>query len=244
MADGTVRELALLGLGDDASRGDVIAGYLSSAGYLARVMAPGELAERKPLGIILDLSPYGGDGWDILLSVKKDPKLREIPVLPVFLSEEGKVGGIFPVAGFFTLPVDANYLAKKLTILGLTEDVETYDLQAMIVSRRGEEVFQGALEEVGFEIVNAYTGKEGLALGTITPPYMAFSQLMLPDMPSFELLEKFRLYPQLRNVPFFVLMKDSMKEAEKKEASDEIANYVRKKELSREEFLVYFRRRG
>lgn len=244
MADGTVRELAMLGLGTDVSRGDVISGYLSTAGYAARVMSPDELVERKPLGIILDFSPYGADGWDILLAIKKDPKTREIPVLPVFLSEEGKVGGIFPVAGFFSVPVDEKYLAKKLAILGLTEDVETYDLQVMIVSARGEEAVQDALEDIGFEIVNAYTGKEGLALGTITPPYMAFSQLMLSDMPSFELLEKFRLYPQLRNVPFFVLMKDSMKEAEKKAASDEIANYVRKKELTREEFLIHFRRRG
>lgn len=243
MADGTVRELAILGLGDDESRGNVIAGYLSSAGYAARVTTRETLAEKRPLGIILDLSPYGGDGWDILLSVKKDPKTRDIPVLPVFLSEEGKVGGIFPIAGFFTVPVSGNYLVKKLTILGLTEDVETYDLQIMIVSKRGEEAVQDSLEEAGFEIVNAYTGKEGLALGTINPPYMAFSQLMLPDMPSFELLEKFRLYPQLRNVPFFVLMKDTMTEAEKKTIGDEIANYVRKKELSQEEFLAHFRRR-
>ncbi len=66
---------------------------------------------------------------------------------------------------------------------------------------------------------------------------------MLPDMSAFELLEKFRLYPQLRNVPFFVLMKDSLKEGEKKALSREIASLVRKKELSREEFLGYFRRR-
>lgn len=243
MAEGSVRELALLGLGDDESRGDVISRYLADAGYSVRVARPETLEERKPVGIILDLSPYGGDGWDMLVGVKKNPKTREIPVLPVFLSEEGNVGGIFPVAGFFTLPASSGYLVKKLTVLGLMEDVETYDLQVMIVSRRGDEAVQDVLEESGFEVVNAYTGKEGLALATITPPFIVFSHMMLPDMTAFELLEKYRLYPQVRNVPFFILMKETMNAEEKKTISDEIANFVRKKELSKEEFLAYFRRR-
>ena len=66
---------------------------------------------------------------------------------------------------------------------------------------------------------------------------------MLPDMSAFDLLERFRLYPQTRNIPFFVLMKDVMKEGEKKAMSRQIEYLVRKKELSMEEFLIHFRKR-
>jgi hypothetical protein len=58
------------------------------------------------------------------------------------------------------------------------------------------------------------------------------------------LLERFRLYPQTRNIPFFVMLKDSMKEGERKAVSRQIEHLVRKKELTRDEFLAYFRKRS
>ncbi len=238
------REIWILGLGDRQERCEILCGYLAQGGYHARIADVDEVAKGKPLGLLLDLSPYSADGWGILLRLKGDPLTRDIPVLPVYLSEEGKVGGAFPTAGFFILPVDPEYLTEKLTVLGLTEEVDEWDLQAMLVSRSGEEQVGKAVESLGFEVVKAYTGKEAVALATTGRQYLAFCLLMLPDMSAFELLERFRLYPQTRNTPFFVLIKDGLKEGEKVAMSREIAHLVRKKELSQEEFLGFMRRRG
>jgi CheY-like chemotaxis protein len=238
------RELWIFGLGDRKERGSFICSYLATAGYRASTATMTELAKKHPLGILLDLSPFSRDGWGSLLEIKANPATRDIPVLPLYLSEEGKVGGIFPVAGFFSLPLDADYLAERLAVLGLAEEVEDYDLQALVVSRRGEDKVARTLTGLGFEVVNAYTGKEALALATTGRQYIACSCLMLPDMSAFDLLERFRLYPQTRNIPFFVLMKDVMKEGEKKAMSRQIEYLVRKKELSMEEFLIHFRKRA
>ena len=237
------RELMLLGFGAQPERGETVRSYLAEAGYRACSGSVDDLTEKKPLGIVLDLSPFSDDGWGILLAVKKNPLTRDIPVLPVYLSEEGKVGGLFPVAGFFILPLDTEYLLKKLAVLGITDDTETWDLQTLIVSRRGEEAVARAMTAAGFDVVNAYTGKEAVALASIGPLYMAYSLLMLPDMSAFELLEKFNLYPRTMNLPFFILMKNELKEGEKKALSREIAHLVRKKELTRDEFLAALRRR-
>ena len=239
-----VRELWLLGLGDRKERGSLTCSYLAEAGYRARTANIAELAKGRPLGILLDLSPFSRDGWGALRDLKANPATRDIPVLPLYLSEEGKMGGVFPVAGFFSLPIDTDYLAERLAVLGLMEEVEDYDLQSLIISRRGEEKVANALTTLGFEVVNGYTGKEALALATTGRPYIACCCLMLPDMSAFELLERFRLYPQTRNIPFFVMLKDSMKEGERKAVSRQIEHLVRKKELSRDEFLSYFRKRG
>jgi CheY-like chemotaxis protein len=238
----TNRELLLLGLGDAPERAETVSSYLAEAGYRAFSASVDELPEKKPLGIVLDISPFSDDGWGILLTLKKNPLTRDIPVLPVYLSEEGKVGGIFPVAGFFILPLDTDYLLKKLAVLGMTDDTEMWDLQTLIISRKGEEPVAKVMVAAGFDVVNAYTGTEAVALATIGPFYMAFSLLMLPDMSAFELLEKFNLYPRTKNLPVFVLMKDELKDGEKKAASREIAHLVRKKELTRDEFLAVFRR--
>ncbi|RQW76749.1 MAG: response regulator [Geobacter sp.] len=238
------RELWIMGLGDHPERCGSLCQYLKEGGYKARAASIKDLAGGRPLGIIIDLSPFSTDGWGILLEIKKKPETRDIPVLPLYLSEEGKVGGVFPAAGFITLPVEVDYLAEKLTVLGLTEDAEDYDLQALVISRKGEEQVARALESLGFEVVNAYTGKEGMALATTGRQYIIFCSLMLSDMAAFELVERFRLYPQTRNIPFFVMVKDSMREGERKAISRQIKHLVRKKELSRDEFLSYFRRKG
>ena len=237
------RELWIMGLGEKRDRGAIVSGYLTSAGYSSRIADPSDLEEARPLGILLDLSPSSADGWGILLTLKAEPATRDIPILPLFLSERGKVGGVFPVAGFFTLPIDEDYLASKLAVLGLTEDVLDYDLHSLIVTRKGEERISKLLEGLGFGVENAYTGKEALALVTIGHPYLIFSSLMHPDMGAFELLDRLKRYPQTRNIPFFVLIKDSMKEGERFAMSREIDHLVRKKSLNQEEFLSYIRRR-
>jgi CheY-like chemotaxis protein len=238
------RELWIMGLGERRERGATVSGYLASAGYEARVADPDELATDRPLGILLDLSPYSADGWGILLELKANHATRDIPILPLYLSGQGKVGGVFPVAGFFTLPIDTDYLVHKLAVLGLTEDVMDYDLHALIVTRKGEEALARSIEGLDFGVVNAYTGKEALALVTTGHPYLIFSSLMLPDVGAFELQERLRLYPQTRNIPFFVLVKDAMKEGERLAMSREVEHLVRKKSLTQDEFLAYLRRRA
>jgi CheY-like chemotaxis protein len=241
---GDQRELWIMGLGNKPERSSIVCGYLESAGYSSRIAEQADLASSRPLGIILDLSPSSEDGWGILLNLKADKSTRDIPVLPIFLSELGKVGGVFPVAGFFTMPLDEEYIASKLAVLGLTEDVADYDLHTLIVTRKGDENLTRLLEGVGFGVENAYTGKEALALVTIGHPYFIFSSLMHPDMGAFELLERLRLYPQTHNIPLFIILKDAMKDGERYDMSREIDHLVRKKSLTREEFLMYLRKRG
>lgn len=237
-------EIWLMGLGCEEERSATVRDYLHHAGYRVVCRNIAEFGEVKPLGAVLDVSPFANDGWGILLDLKGNPLTRDVPVLPVYLSQEGKVGGIFPVAGFFTLPIDPDYLMKKLAVLGLTDDVDTWDLQVMVVSKRGEENVAKAITSLGFEVVNAYTGKEAVALATTGRPYLVFCSVMLPDMSAFELMERFRLFPQVRNVPFFVMVKDSMKDGERIALSRQVEHLVRKKEISRDEFVTYLRRRG
>lgn len=239
----TSRELWILGVASDSGREEILTSYLLEGGYRSRIGQIENLSSGRPLGIVLDISPFSEDGWGLLLKLKNDPVHRNIPVLPVFLSEKGKVGGVFPVAGFFTLPIDEQYLLERLAVYGLTEEAEIWDLQALMVSRSGEERLSRVVESVGFEMVKAYTGKEALAIASIHPKYMAFTSLMLPDMSAFELLEKSKLYPYSSNTPLFVLLKEEMKEGEKSSMSREIAHLVSKKQLSCKEVLSVLRRR-
>jgi CheY-like chemotaxis protein len=236
------RELWICGLGERVERGEAVTVYLQQAGIRARVAQLSELVHGRPLGILLDLSPHSADGWGQLLELKRHESSRDIPILPLFLSETGRVGGVFPAAGFFTLPMDTEYLERKLTVLGLTEDAETWDLQVLVISRKGEDDVVRALRTLGFSVIQAYTGKEGLALATTERPYLIFCTLMVPDMHAFEIIDKLRLFPQTHNIPFFTLVKENMKEGERLAMSRQVEGLVRKSSLRQEEFLAYFRR--
>jgi CheY-like chemotaxis protein len=238
------RELWVLGVGDRADRGDVVCRYLREGGFRCRVAQATNLSNCTPRAILLDISPWSDDGWETLLKLKGDAATREIPVLPVYLSESGEIGEVFRAAGFFMLPIEEGYLAKKLRQYGLADESEDYDLQAMIVTRRGEEKVQHAAQQLGFDVVNAYTGKEAIALGTIIHPYMIFCSLMLADMGAFDLMTRFQLYPQTKNIPFFVLLKGEMKEGERAAMTQSVEHLVRKNYLTSEEFLSYFKKVG
>ncbi len=240
---GPRRELWILGIKPKTGREEILSSYLEAGGYVCRVEHFDNLVTGRPLGIVLDISPFSDDGWGILQKIKSSADTRDIPVLPVFLSEMGKVGGVFPVAGFFTLPVDEQYFQNRLAVYGLTEEAETWDLQSMVVSRSGEDKLSKSIETLGFEVIKGYTGKEALALSSIHPVYMIFCSQMLSDMSAFELQEHLRLVPYSSNTPMFVLLKDGMKDGEKLAMSREIAHLVRKKQLSCEEFLGCLRRR-
>ena len=237
------RELWVMGVKSGSGREERLCSYLDAGGYGCRLAQLNDFSENRPLGIVLDISPFSDDGWGLLLRLKTNPATRNIPVLPIFLSESGAVGGVFPVAGFFTLPLDEAYLLERLAIYGLTEEAETWDLEALIVSPDGEGKLAKIAESVGFEVVMAYNGKEALALTSIKPKYLSFCAMMLPDMSAFEFMEKLRVYPYSGNMPVFVLLKGEVKEGEKTAMSREIAHMVRKKELSCDEFLSHLRRR-
>ncbi len=237
------RELWILGIKPGDGREDLLSSYLEAGGYVSRLEQHDNLEVGRPLGIVLDISPFSEDGWGVLLKIKRSSIARNIPVLLVFLSEKGKVGGVFPVAGFFTLPIDEQYLQNRLAVYGLTEEAETWDLQSMVASRSGEEKLSKAIEALDFEVIKAYSGKEALALSSIHPVYMIFCSQMLSDMSAFELQERLRLDPYGSNTPLFVLLKDAMKDGERLALSREIAHLVRKKQLSCEEFLRYLRRK-
>lgn len=241
------RSLWIMGILPETGRERIIQDYLTAAGYQAslgeyeRLLQP---EQERPVGIVLDISPHSADGWGLLLKIKGNPETRNIPVLPVFLSETGKVGGVFPVAGFFVTPIDQTYIMDRLTAFGLTDDVETWDLQALLITRSGDEKLAKTLEQIGYEIVNSYTAKEALALTSLHPKFLAFCSQHLSDMSAFELMEKFRLFPYSKNMPVFILLKAEMKEGEKLALSREIAHLVRKKQLSQEEFLKFLPRRS
>jgi len=95
---------------------------LTASGYKVRVAANGEkgleLAElERPNLILLDLRMPGMSGWDVLMALKTNQRLRRIPVIimtaTVPESEEYKIRGM-RATGYLVKPFSADELLRQV----------------------------------------------------------------------------------------------------------------------------------
>ncbi len=63
----------------------------------------------------------------------------------------------------------------------------------------------GKLIEVGFSVITASTGKDGIAKATLERPNLILLDIMLPDMGGFEILEKLKSNPTTKDIPVIIL---------------------------------------
>ena len=83
------------------------------------------------------------------------------------------------------------------------------------------EIYEKAIEEAGFEIESLKWGNEGLErLKEIRSkkkekPDLILLDLILPDINGIAILEKAKLDPELKDIPFFILTNYSDPELEK-----------------------------
>ncbi|HEY5523438.1 MAG TPA: response regulator, partial [Desulfuromonadaceae bacterium] len=75
------RGLWILGIKPGDGREDLLSSYLETGGYVCRLEQYDNLEAGRPLGIVLDISPFSEDGWGVLLKIKNSPVTRNIPVL-------------------------------------------------------------------------------------------------------------------------------------------------------------------
>jgi CheY-like chemotaxis protein/PAS domain-containing protein len=103
---------------DDRTQRDVIRRYLSAQGFCVRAAASGEAGLRLarqllPMAITLDVRMHGmDDGWSVLLALKADPDLCDIPVIMMTMESILESGFTLGATDIATKPVDRARLSQ------------------------------------------------------------------------------------------------------------------------------------
>jgi len=204
---------------DDPAVLDLLSITLGKEGFRVIHARTGEEAlaqarAHRPQAITLDILMPRMDGWAVLVALKSDPDLRDIPVVIVTMLMDRGMAFTLGAADFMTKPVDRASLTAMLRrycsgagagLVLLVED----DASTREATRR-------VLERLGFAAGEAANGVEGLRwLDSHSPPALILLDLMMPEMDGFAFLEAIQKHPTLRNIPVVVLTAKQLTAEEK-----------------------------
>jgi len=199
----------ILVVDDDPAALDLLSMSLGKEGYRVIPARSGEEALQqarlhRPRVITLDVLMPHMDGWSVLMALKADPALRDIPVIMVTVLKERGMAFSLGAAEFMTKPVDRAGLAAMLqrycgTVTGATVLVVDDDSGSRNATRR-------VLEKLGLKGAEVGNGLEALQWLEDNPaPALILLDLMMPVMDGFGFLEEFERRPALRAIPVVVL---------------------------------------
>jgi CheY-like chemotaxis protein len=231
---------------DDPAILDLLSITLGKEGFRVIHARTGEEAlaqarAHRPQAITLDILMPRMDGWAVLVALKSDPDLRDIPVVIVTILMDRGMAFTLGAADFMTKPVDRASLTAMLRrycsgagagLVLLVED----DASTREATRR-------VLERLGFAAAEAANGVEGLRwLDSHSPPALILLDLMMPEMDGFAFLEAIQKHPTLRNIPVVVLTAKQLTAEEKRVLSGGTEQILAKEGTSNIDLVEAIRR--
>ena len=93
------------------------------------------------------------------------------------------------------------------------------------------------LENAGFEVIKAYSGKAGINLAINNSPDLIILDLMMPEVSGFDVVEKLRTHPVAKSIPIIICSAKDITPKEKEELNGNILAIVQKSTHTKEDLL-------
>ncbi|MDM8545989.1 response regulator [Candidatus Venteria ishoeyi] len=215
--------------------------YINNLGYQVSIAASSEegleLAQTiHPSMIVLESGMPDMDAWSILPTLKNNPQLINVPVLMLSMLEKENQGYSLGASGYLLKPVEHEQLAGVLdkyrprdndTPLMLVVDDDTMHL----------DMLERMLSKTGWRVKKAQNGRLALEAIRHEQPDLILSDLMMPEMDGFELIENLRNNPSWKLIPVVVLTAKDLTEDDKCRLSESAATVFRKGSYSHDRLL-------
>ena len=215
--------------------------YLRGQGYRTigltdstRVLA--EVKRLRPYAITLDVMMPGKDGWEIIRELKADPETRQIPVVMCSIVSERGQGLSLGAADYLVKPILERDLLAALDRL----DREQGRHRVLVVDDQPEDrhLLRRMIESKdGYEVIEAASGQEAIALVRQTRPHIVILDLMMPEIDGFAVLEAIKADELTRSTPIIVVTAKELTEEDRRLLNSSIEVLIQKGVLNQEELL-------
>lgn len=229
---------------DDPKTSELLCVFLNKSGYQTITAFDGEDAllkarKFKPFAITLDIMLPKKDGWEVLKELKEDADVKDIPVLVISLVDNKDIGFGLGATDYLNKPVSRADLLSKLSSYGFLPKVNNSHTKVLIIDDdpKSLELLNTLLSSEGYEVLKASGGKEGIDKAFLHKPDLILSDLMMPEVSGFDVVDKLKTSPETNTIPIIVITSKDLTQADKDRLNHCVSLVVKKGKYSNERFL-------
>ncbi|MBL8954609.1 MAG: response regulator [Myxococcaceae bacterium] len=186
----------------------------------------------RPSAIVLDVMLEGETTWQFLADLKRTPETADIPVLVVTVTNRAMKARALGADEFWLKPVDQDRLIRKLKSLSTTSK----QAKVLIIDddERSRYLMRQLLQGSPYQLGEASSGPEGVALAREQRPNVIFLDFLLKDITAFDVLDELKSDPRTRGIPVIIITSHVLDPDQKTRLAKETEAVVSKDMLSRE----------
>jgi hypothetical protein len=208
IASGRQKPLILV-IDDEVPARELLASYLDSEYQIAMADSGADALHKalhlRPDAITLDVLMPGGNGFEILVALRKTPEIANIPIIIVSIVDQKQVGFALGAADYLIKPIRKPELLEAirkhvpphadddLSILLVDDDPKTLELLAE------------TLRSAGYETQSVGSGARALEVLSAKIVGAVLLDLLMPKMDGFQVIRHIRQEPKLKELPILVM---------------------------------------
>jgi PAS domain S-box-containing protein len=227
----------ILVIEDDLAAAQLLETQLTSAGYAVTICSQPECALEvaatlQPDVVTVDILMKPINGWEVLPTLKSDPRTAHIPVIVVTIVDQRSTAALLGADDYIVKPVDRLTLLAAVerclnrpgrgaggrSILVVDDDQPTREFIAALLSKQG------------YAVNTATDGAQARAQVAISLPELVILDLILPGVSGFQLLADWRSDSRTADLPVFVLTSKDLTPKEKEYLTANGGAFFRKQE--------------
>lgn len=194
--------------------------------------AEAQMRENRPAAIVLDVMLDGDSSWGFLARVKNDPQTRDIPVLVVTVTNRADKARALGADEFWLKPVDQERLLRKLR--ELARPPARVSVLVIDDDETSRYLIRKHLAGTEYELLEAATGAEGVALAQQRHPRVILLDFLLDGTTAFDVLDDLKADPRTRSIPVIIVTSHVLDAVDQRRLLDEAEAVISKQNLSRE----------
>lgn len=161
-----------------------------------------QITIEKPVAILLDLLLDGEDSWSLLASLKDSEETRAIPIIVCSSVEDQRKALHLGADGYLVKPFSEEALLH--TLRNATSGKKSTKVLIIDDDDGDRYLVKHKLRGGKIEILEASSGKEGLAKARISHPEIIILDLSMPEMTGFEVLSALKGDPETESIAVVV----------------------------------------
>ncbi len=202
--------------------------------YPARTLAEADTALRtiNPVAVILDIMMGNQEAWDVLLRMKRDDRLSRVPVIVISTLSEREKAAALGADIYLPKPIDRRLLLEAL------ERVTARTTPIRVLAIDDDEAIRFLIRQClsgpYFDVREALSGEDGLAMAQKDPPDVILLDLIMPGVNGYEVLTQLQTEPVTRAVPVIIVTSAALSAGERESVLTQAHAFLPKSEVTRQ----------